>query len=208
MANEETPGLDKAALMHRWKREGRWEEVNRYRVGVRRVQKAAGAPKREAADRAWAEAAVVFPVITDPEAAAFFISGEEPVKKPAKKSVKKRADRAVAGTVGILPSHWGKLAETAGFDVEVEWVHQNRVLVVEERSGGKSVLHWYRARSAAPSYGAVSLMEYASTNRKGFMDILQRTKPKGEGDEEGVGREKRSLGEIRSLLVEMAEVPA
>jgi len=82
-------------------------------------------------------------------------------------------------------------------------VHQNRVLVVEDRPGGKSLLHWERARKAAPSYGAVNLMEFAATNRKGFVDILQRVKPGDGGEEESIRREKTSIEEIRKILADL-----
>jgi len=84
----------------------------------------------------------------------------------------------------------------------VDWVHQNRALVVEERPSGPSRLHWIRARSPAPSYGAVNLMEFAAINRKGFMDLLVRVKPGG-GEKEGSSddnREEMQIADVERIL--------
>ena len=104
-----------------------------------------------------------------------------------------------------VPQSWGNLPESAPFDAEVEWVHQNMVLVIEERGTKGPKFHWDRAQSAAPSHGARNLMQFAATNRAGFMNMLQRVKPGAGGEEDIVRREKVKIGEIERILEELRE---
>jgi len=182
----EGPKLDKIKLTDMWRRDGRHDEVVAYRTRVRHRLKKEGKLRAEALERSWEAARDAFPPI-----------------RPPPEDAKTKGKGAAASQ---LPKSWSKLPASAPFGVEVEWVHQNRVLVVEERSAGKSVLHWDRAQKSAPSYGAVNLMEYAATNRKGFMDILQRVNPGDAGEEQNVRREKRSINDIEALLDQMAEL--
>ena len=183
----------KIALTERLRREGRWAEASKLKDEAIKEAKKAGMKSNEAKDAGWDAMEKAYPPLpstAEPE------HGDDETEEKA-------AGRAVGPTT--LPVAWGELSDSAPFEVEVEWVHQNRVLVVEERAGGASRLHWDRARKPAPSYGAVNLMEFAATNRKGFMDILQRVKPGENGDEENIRREKVKIREIQRILDEMNE---
>jgi hypothetical protein len=180
-------------LTDRLRREGRWPEASKRKDEMVKLLRAEGMKRTEAAEEAWRRLAAEYP----------------PLPHTTELEPEPDDDEELAVCVvgpNVLPSAWGDLPESASFEVEVEWVHQNRVLVVEERTGGASRLHWEHARKPAPSYGAVNLMEFAATNRKGFMDILQRVKPATDtGEEENIKRERRSLAEIRGLLERMQE---
>jgi len=186
----------KISLCDRLRAEGRWDEASKFKDAALREFKAKGMKRHEASDAAWEAMEKAFP----PE------EPEEPPPADAPESVHvEEATRCVSDCSAgspTIPETWGEIPESAPFDVEVDWVHQNRVLVVEERPGGPSRLHWDRARSPAPSYGAVNLMEFAATNRKGFMDLLMRVKP-GAGEAEDsqiVKQERMSIGEIKRIL--------
>ncbi len=171
----------------RWRREGRDRETRAYRKTIEDELKATGLSVRKARAEAWARTMAAFPPLP--------AAGEGP-------GAWSDWDEKV-GQDSSLPESWGTLPDSASFDAEVEWVHQNRVLVVEDRKGKQSVFHWDRAKRPPPSYGAVNLMEFAATNRKGFMDILYRVKPGMGGDEEVVRQEKIAVEEIRRLLEEL-----
>ncbi|MCE5269506.1 MAG: hypothetical protein LLG00_16640 [Planctomycetaceae bacterium] len=195
----------KIQLTDRLRREGRWTgDAEDRKNEMIRIFREAGLQKAEASEEAWRRLAEEYPPLPpkpkpDPEPEPDAESDGSHTAAAAS------VDEGEAVAISPLPEAWGELPESAPFEAEVEWVHQNRVLVVEELAGKRSKLHWHRARKPAPSYGAVNLMEYAATNRKGFMDILQKVKPAAAGDEENVRRERRSIAEIEDLLEKMAE---
>lgn len=104
-----------------------------------------------------------------------------------------------------VPKSWGNLPDSAPFDAEIEWVHQNMVLVIEDRNAKAPLFHWDRAQKPAPSHGARNLMHFAATNRVGFMNMLQRVKPGIGGDEDVLRREKVRIEEIKRILEEFRE---
>ena len=179
----------------RWKQEGRDKEVSAFRNKAEADLRVAGLSVGKAKSQAFSMAVAAFPPLAQPDAAPAAGDTAEPW-----------GDWEDAIAQAGLPEAWGALPDSAPLDAEVEWVHQNRVLVVEDRPGKRPEFHWDRARTAAPSYGAVNLMEFAATNRKGFMDILQRVKPGMGGDEEDVRREKTKVEEIRRVLEELLEL--
>jgi len=99
-----------------------------------------------------------------------------------------------------------KVERCAGCLAEVEWVHQNMVLVIEYRGSKPPKLHWERAQKPPPSHGARNLMEFAATNRAGFMKIVQSLRPGMGSDEEMMRREKVRIEEIRRVLEELREI--
>ena len=181
----------KIELTERLRREGRWAEASKLKDEAIKEAKKAGMKSDEASSgRGWE-------------------AMEKGIRRcrlqQSRNTAMMRQKRRQRGvlSVPLRCRSPGRLPDSAPLDVEVEWVHQNRVLAVEERASGKSLLHWERARKPAPGYGAVNLMEFAATNRKGFMDILQRVKPGENGDEENVRREKKSIAEIRGILEQL-----
>ena len=106
-----------------------------------------------------------------------------------------------------LPHRWGELPESAKWEDEVEWVHNNRVLVVGRTKEGLVRLDWNLAKTAAPSMGAVGLMQDAAANPQWFSrDILPKAKRGGEEeDPEKVVEERRRLEDVRELLGQFVE---
>ncbi len=189
----------KIQLTERLRREGRWGEASKWKDERIKTLRAEGMKRNEASGQAWEELEQKYP----PTATI-----EESMESPPADDPGDTTEEVASVPSGScpFPASWGDIPDTAPFEVEVEWVHQNRVLVVEERPGGSHKLRWERARKPAPSYGAINLMEYAATNRKGFMDILQRVKPSaGEEDEENIKREKKSIAEIREIIGQFQE---
>jgi len=82
------------------------------------------------------------------------------------------------------PKWWGEIPLTSKLSDDVEWVRQNRVLVVEERADGPALLWLGRSATAAPSFAALDLLELSTTNRKGFHDLAARV---AMGSVEGAG---------------------
>jgi hypothetical protein len=216
--------VDRQALYQRLAKEGRWDEARDYRDSViREARRAAGLNLDDATALAWAEMYRCFPPLrpeahTAPAESSTSI-GEQassskedsqpaPAGKPksplknAKRQefLKKAGPRTVCGME--VPFMWGEIPASAPFEKEVEWVYQNRVLVIDERGGGKVVFRLDRATTPAPSNGALGMLEYSATNLKGFMDLVAKAKFNAveEEDTEFVKREKKSIAEISRIL--------
>jgi hypothetical protein len=99
------------------------------------------------------------------------------------------------------------LPATAKWEDEVEWVHQNRVLVVGRTAAGLVRLDWNLAMSPAPSMGAVGLMQDAAMNPQWFSrDILPKAKGRGSEEEVKELREERLRAEeIERVLASLEE---
>lgn len=191
----------------RWKREGRERRVATDRKRWAEEFFADGMTRTKAEEKAFAFALEKYP----PLPPGFRLAVK---KKPQPSRTKGAPSEAppsnTSGTwedeiTSDVPESWGDLPESAPFDMEVEWVHQNMVMVIEDRGAKGSLFHWNRAQKAAPSHGARNLMQFAATNRSGFMNMLQRVKP-GAGGEEDIFRwEKVKIGEIERILEELRE---
>ncbi|NLF06359.1 MAG: hypothetical protein GX594_00025 [Pirellulaceae bacterium] len=180
----------KIELTERLRREDRWGEASKRKDEIIRLLRADGMKRAEASEEGWRRIAAEYPPLPEPEA-------EETTPIDAEGD---------SMTPTPYPASWGLLPHSAKFEDEVDWVHQNRAVVVEERPGCGVRVHWDRARRPAPSYGAISLMEFSCSNRKGFMDILARLRPaENEKDEANIQREKMSIGEIREILKQFNE---
>lgn len=157
--------------------------------------------RAEASEAAWNAMLEAFPPLVPADRPT-----EPPPGAASESTHGEEAARCVSdGAAGLPPvaDTWGEIPDSAPFEAEVEWVHQNRVLVVEERPSGSARLHWNRARNPAPSYGAINLMEFAATNRAKFMDVLLRVKPGSEEQEEEAKSDDPSLEEVERMLAEM-----
>jgi hypothetical protein len=175
-------------LTERLRREGRYNEAFRQKDEIIRELRDGGMKRKEAGDEAWRRMAAEFPPLA--ARAAPESTAPPTTANPSAPLAESSSTTPVPASTGVagdtpIPVAWGTIPDTAPLGVEVEWAHQNRSLVVEDRPGGQFRLRWDRARSPAPSYGAISLMEFAATNRKGFMDLVVRVKPtKAEADAE------------------------
>ena len=113
----------KIELTERLRRESRWAEASKLKDEAIKEAKKAGMKSDEAKDAGWDAMEKAYPPLpstAEPE------HGDEDAEGRAVVFVGSSA----------LPDTWGELPDSAPFDVEVEWVHQNRVLVVEERPAG------------------------------------------------------------------------
>lgn len=101
-----------------------------------------------------------------------------------------------------LPLEWGEIPRKASRREEVEWVHQNYVLVVK-RVKDKNKFYWRYASSPAPSYGAIRLMRRAALSPETW-DREVFFKMRGDGEAEGeAGRrrgERQSIEEMERVL--------
>ena len=189
----------------RWKREGRQRSVAADRKRWFEEFFADGMTKTKAEDKAFDFALEKYPPLPPPPAS------KRPQRPPIEESPVESPPAAAWGnweheiSGSDVPESWGNLPESAPFDAEVEWVHQNMVLVIEDRGTKVPLFHWDRAQRAAPSHGARNLMHFAATNRAGFMNMLQRVKPGAGGEEDIVRREKVKIGEIERILEELRE---
>jgi hypothetical protein len=183
---------NRSLLYDRLRAVGLWAEAAEWKNDRVRELRASGMTRGEATEEAWRLLELQYPP-------------PPPLAEPEPDPVNDNGEDVVVVGSSLLPDAWGELPDSASFETEVEWVHQNRVLVVEERPGGRAIIHWDRARRPAPSYGAVNLMEFAATNRKGFMDILQRVKPGNSGEDELLRRDKVPRDEIIRILDGLGE---
>jgi hypothetical protein len=193
-------------LIERWKSEGRWKAVHRFKHNTMMslYRRGSGLPYGEAMDAAWQEAERNFPPMSAEEAA-------NPVAPAAPalplRPMMEQAQYDNRPIVVVIPQSWGELPSTAKLEVEVEWVHQNRLFCIEQHRNGPPKIMLSKARSPAPSAGAVSLMKTAAVADLKFMEILRQvSKDADGGDPELVRREKVSLVEIEEILTAM-EVP-
>jgi hypothetical protein len=176
----------KMALTDRLRKEGRWEEASLFKDEVikkLRLEKTYKT-KFEAAEDAWEQMEAKYPPLPETE-----IAKEE------------------KATVSISPIPWQDLPTKAEFSKEVEWVHQQFVLIVEETPRGRKIL-WDNASEPPPSTGACSMALWAADNRTAFYkDILPKamTSATPGGDEDGLVREeKKSIAEVQRIIEKMS----
>lgn len=105
-----------------------------------------------------------------------------------------------------IPKSWGELPKSAKWVDEVEWVHQNRILVIGHNSQGGLRLDWELASEPAPSKGAMAMMQDAAANPQWFSrDVLPKAKRlDSEDDPERVKEERQSIEKIRKTLEKYA----
>ena len=193
----EPPREDRAAASARWRREGRDQEVGVFRDRVRDEYMVVnpGCKRRDAHDYAWERARDLFP----PE-------GVQPVTHEYPSAEAVAAPAMQAGQIqGLdsIPTTWPVLQANASQQAELAWVQANRLLMVEERPGGATVVRLERALSPAPSHAALGWLETSIRSYAKYVDVVARSF-KGEQDgQELVRRERVAIDEIRRLLDEM-----
>ncbi len=101
--------------------------------------------------------------------------------------------------LGDLPRSWPELPDNASLQAEVSWTQANRVRV---RDGAGVDLS--RARSPAPSLATLSWLETAILFPAKWADITARATAHAEDDAEAVRRERGAVGDVSTLLDEMA----
>jgi hypothetical protein len=161
----------KAELTDRWRREGREEEVARFRRQVREDCRAQGVSKKEAHETAWSEAARNFPPLPPPKppspaSGVRLIDG----KTPAQRVAEWNAEWAVAEVVevGQPPAD---LPEDTGVDEDLDWAWRNFLVIVSrviERHRMFWEIDWSRAVTPVPSDFAVEEIRRKMTEPNAF----------------------------------------
>jgi hypothetical protein len=213
----------KLAVQKRLTTEGRWKEASDFKETVRLGCKAAGMGADASVQASWDEMERNYPPLSESAAAAAKVveqdGGGGLVQESVLESVlepvvvspvvvnvsnRKKQERAIAVRI---PEEWGELPATAKYEDEVEWVYQNYVFAIEHLPSGDR-MKLGRAKTPAPSMGAVGMLSWAMDNRTAFYkDVVPRIKREAvEGEGEAVHRERMAVGEIRQILEQMGEV--
>lgn len=101
-----------------------------------------------------------------------------------------------------MPKSWGSLPDSASYEKEVDWVYANYSRIVLEQPGKENKLVLHKAKTPAPSEGAITLAEWAAANRNDFQKVIVPKVKLGLGDglEENVVRERKSIEDIKRIL--------
>lgn len=171
-------------LVDRWRREGREEEVAKYREQVREACRKEGTSRKDAAEHAWSEAAKAFP------------------PKTAESASEQAVNARISG-LQTIPDSWPELPACASLSSELSWVQSNRLLVVEETSSRVTIVHLDRAREAAPSWAALGWLETSIRAYAKYVDVAAKATATQQDERELVRRERMKIDEVRGLLAEM-----
>lgn len=224
VVNLDKPG-SKMSVIQALKRLGILEEAERFRNASKRELERTGDVVSVARERAWGEMIRLFlprdeairlgvlqevqPAV--PDGAEGGSQGSNGVAESTGPGLDEDPDSipqlaATDTSFGMLPGSWPALPEKAAWLDELEWAYQNGFFVISVKASGAVTYLWDRARSPAPSYGALVLMKLQAESRQKFMDLLGKAKTSTDaGDTEGVKREKRRIEELEAMLVELNE---
>jgi hypothetical protein len=130
-------------------------------------------------------------------------------REAAKKAEEAKRDEATLATHFLIPAHWpSELPESATFEAEVEWVYRNFRRVVKREPGRPIRINLDRARTVAPSDGALGLLEQASDQPYWFFkELVPKVKLAKEGENDAKKRReaKKSIEELEEVLKKMLE---
>lgn len=198
----------------RLKKEGRWEEVMRFKQAVLDELHRAKIWGQDAKRISWAEVRRRFPPLVATESSDD-ASGEAEAEPAAEREdesepVDDDPEPVEAGgdwSFGLLPADWPPLPDNAPLDKEWDWAYQNGFLVISvAKDTNRTTLRWERASSLPPSKGACKLMELLAENRSKFFDLLKVAKPNAAGGDTAVERrEKKRIEEIEAILQSLEE---
>jgi len=181
----------KIALTERLRREGRWAEASKFKDTALADFRAKGMKRDEASEAAWEAMEKAYPPLAAVDAPA------DPGAPQA------AAINFCVQGLGEIPASWSELADNASLQAELAWVQSNRLRVVEEKPSGATRVHLDRARSPAPSGGALSWLETSIRSYAKFVDVVARSPNVEQDEQEHVRRERMAIDEIRELLAEM-----
>jgi hypothetical protein len=179
----------KIELTERLRRENRWDEAANFKETARADLRAKGMKRAEAAEAAWGAMAEAYPPLPVAEATA------EPVSN----------DGGRVRGLGDIPADWGTLPANASLQAEIGWVQSNRLVVVEERPSGATVVHLNRAHEPAPSRAALGWLETSIRSYAKYVDVAARATATAQDEQEQAEHERLAIEEIRELLAEMHE---
>lgn len=179
-------------VFRRLNREGRWKNLEPLKDEMIVGAKAQGMPAEEAREWAYSELDRLYPPL--------------PPKKTKKEEAEEsKPEAATVSGLGEIPLSWGKLPANSKQSIEVQWVQANRLLVVEEKPGGSTVVDLSKADSPAPSMGALGWLETSIRTYAKYVDVVGKSLATSSDETEQVRRERMAIEEIRSLLAEMHE---
>ncbi len=209
----------KAELTDRWRREGREEQVARFRQQVRDECRARGVSKEEAHETAWSEAARNFPPLPPPkppigpasESTPSQVVAEcdamdrpyPPMSPAAATPASQQADSGRVQGLADIPTRWPEMPANASLAAEIAWVQANRLYVVEERPSGATVVRLDRAHEPAPSRAAIGWLETSIRSYAKYVEVAAKATATQQDEQELVRHERMAIEEIRSLLAEM-----
>jgi hypothetical protein len=120
-------------------------------------------------------------------------------------SAQPKADDGQIQGLGEIPGGWPELPPNASLPVEVGWVQANRLRIVEERTGGATLVHLDQALTPAPSWATLGWLETSIRNYAKFVDVVAKVSGTTD-DEHGVmRRERMAIDEVEELLEQMIE---
>lgn len=187
----------KAELTDRWRREGREEEVARFRQQVRDACRAQRVSREEAHEAAWAEAARNFPPLQPPKPPT------APASEAAARSTSSQADSGRVQGLADIPTGWPELPANASLAREIGWVQAERLRIVEELPTGGTRVRLERARAPAPSWSALSWLETSIRSYAKFVEVAAKVASAPDDEQSQVKRERMRIEEIKALLAEM-----
>ncbi len=174
----------KIALTERLRREGRWAEASKLKDTALAEFRAKGMNRDEASEAAWDAMEKAYPPLAAAEAAAVNVR--------------------VQG-LGEIPADWPELPGNASLSAEIGWVQANRLLIVEERPGGATVVRLDRAMTPAPSWAALSWLETSIRSYAKFVEVAAKQAGEGHDEQAFVRQERMQIDEISGLLKEMQD---
>ena len=193
-------------VYRRLNREGRWTAVAQIKEDMQAAARAKGMTSPASQYWAYAELDKLFPPLGDNEIADEF---GQPIPKPPEPTPASTPENETpareSGIQGLrdIPADWPELPNNASMQAEMSWVQSQRLIVVEETSSGRTIVHLSDAKSPAPSWAALSWLETSIRNYSKFVDVCTKTLNQQSDDTNVVKRERKSIGEVRAILSQM-----
>lgn len=204
----------KGRVRDRLIKKGVYDEARKLMEQIRVEMRKVGVEGPEAVIAAWKEA--IRRWLPDEEGLELETSPGGDGFQPPLRDVPKKGSRNIdipltekdapkAGIYTAIPKSWGKLPDTARWEDEVEWVHQQLVYCLQRRSDANRI-SLLRATKPAPSAGAVSLMLTAAQDPRKFEnETVPKAKKVFVDDSETMKRERKRTEEIHRILKRMEE---
>jgi hypothetical protein len=170
-------------------RDGRWKFVEEVRDRMMKEARAKGMNKLEAREWAYSELDRLYPPAE---------TTEEPKGQRAG-----HLDSGGVRGLGDVPEDWPELPDNASLAAEIGWCQAQRLRIVEENSGGATVVHLDRARSPAPPWAALGWLETSVRSYAKYVDVVAKSLGTQQDEAAMVRRERLSIEDMREILAEM-----
>ncbi len=185
-------------LFARLSKEGRWfGQVESVRDDMLKDARSRGLSKAAAQEWVYAELDRLYPPLSQPPGVGAEVF--RPTNGGAAGNTEKTSSNRIEG-LGDIPAGWPALADSAPLQVELSWVQSNRLLIVEEKPTGATVVRLALAKGPAPSRSALGWLETSIRTYAKYVDVCSRVLAGEAEAEESHRRERLALAEIRELL--------